>query len=268
MKFFGESVSNRALAISHQTTETERQKLLRKISQVKKQTPVDEERLFALRVDLNYVLVRTDSHCSAGTRRLMRFPALPETKEICCAISTDDRRRINGRRCRVNGGGRSSGGGAGSRPGTNGKGGDLAYTRGRAGCWREGMMLTHVGQLTGSDKSNISLTRWLHCIPQLVAGASSAFGLHRFSFLSPSTVPPLPPPPNELSLACGLSSLVNFSRHRAYPSHPNTPPIRSLVLPLLARSFSVSSRNISGLMTGSNVSSGTQADNQAHLRGS
>lgn len=38
--------------------ETERQKLLRKINQVKQQMPVDEERLFALRVDLNYVLVR------------------------------------------------------------------------------------------------------------------------------------------------------------------------------------------------------------------
>ena len=51
-------------------TDTERQKLLRKINQVKKQTPVDEDRLFALRVDLNYVLVRGGQLCSAGTRTL------------------------------------------------------------------------------------------------------------------------------------------------------------------------------------------------------
>lgn len=40
----------------HKVKFFERQKLLRKINQVKKQTPVDEEQLFALRVDLNYVL--------------------------------------------------------------------------------------------------------------------------------------------------------------------------------------------------------------------
>lgn len=44
--------------MSHRGHKTERQKLLRKINQAKKQTPVDEDRLFALRVDLNYVLVR------------------------------------------------------------------------------------------------------------------------------------------------------------------------------------------------------------------
>ena len=193
VKFFGQSVSDPARLSLIRTTESERQKLLRKINQIKKETPVDEERLFALRVDLNYVLVWADSRCSAGTRTLMQFPALPETKEIRGAISTDDRGRINGRKFRVNGDVRSPGGGAGSRSGTNGKGRDLAYTRGGTGCRREGMMRTDVGQLTGSDKGNISLTRWLHCIPQLEAGFPSAFGLHRFSFLPPSTVPPIPP---------------------------------------------------------------------------
>lgn len=56
VKFFGESS-----LLSYRTTlkhEIERQKLLRKINQAKKQTPTDEDRLFALRVDLNYVLVR------------------------------------------------------------------------------------------------------------------------------------------------------------------------------------------------------------------
>ena len=59
VKFFGQSASNPDTLLSLITTaETERQKLLRKINQVKKQTPVDEDRLFALRVDLNYILVR------------------------------------------------------------------------------------------------------------------------------------------------------------------------------------------------------------------
>ena len=60
VKFFGQSVPDSATHgfISSGTTETERQKLLRKINQVRKQTPVDEDQLFALQVDLNYVLVR------------------------------------------------------------------------------------------------------------------------------------------------------------------------------------------------------------------
>jgi hypothetical protein len=59
VKFFGQSVSDPAHTVSLiRATETERQKLLRKINQVNKQTPVDEDQLFALRVDLNYVLVR------------------------------------------------------------------------------------------------------------------------------------------------------------------------------------------------------------------
>lgn len=77
------------------TTEAERKKLLRKLNQVKKQTPVDENQLFALRVDLNYVLVRDGRVFSAGTRTLTKFPALSEIKEICGTISTDGRRRIN-----------------------------------------------------------------------------------------------------------------------------------------------------------------------------
>ncbi|KAF9647727.1 hypothetical protein BDM02DRAFT_3097669 [Thelephora ganbajun] len=47
----------RVLAVRyHKVKFFDRQKLLRKINQVKKQTPVDEDQLFALRVDLNYVL--------------------------------------------------------------------------------------------------------------------------------------------------------------------------------------------------------------------
>lgn len=59
VKFFGQFIPD---LITHdplnRAVETERRKLLRKINQVKKQTPADEDRLFALRVDLNYVLVR------------------------------------------------------------------------------------------------------------------------------------------------------------------------------------------------------------------
>ena len=59
VKFFGELAPD---LITHwylnKIIETERQKLLRKINQAKKQTPVDEDQLFVLRVDLNYVLVR------------------------------------------------------------------------------------------------------------------------------------------------------------------------------------------------------------------
>ena len=65
---------------------------------------------------------------------LIQFPALPETEEICCVISAGVRGRINGRKFRVSGDGCSPGGGAVPRPGTNGEGGDLAYTRGRVGC--------------------------------------------------------------------------------------------------------------------------------------
>jgi len=65
---------------------------------------------------------------------LIQFPALPEAEEICCAISTDVRRRINGRKFRVDEDGRSPGGGAVPRPGTDGKGGDLAFPRGGVGC--------------------------------------------------------------------------------------------------------------------------------------
>ena len=79
---------------------------------------------------------------------LMEFPALPETEEVCCAIPTDVRRRINGRKFRVDGDGRSTGRGAVPRPGANGKGGDLSYTGGGVGCRREGMTLTRVGRLT------------------------------------------------------------------------------------------------------------------------
>jgi hypothetical protein len=91
VKFFGQSASNPATngCLSSWIPDTERQKLVRKINQVKKQTPVDEERLFALRVDLNYALVR--QLCSAGTRILTFFSALPETTEICGTISTEDR---------------------------------------------------------------------------------------------------------------------------------------------------------------------------------
>jgi len=47
----------RALAVRyHKVKFFERQKLLRRINQAKKQTPIDEDQLFALRVDLNYVL--------------------------------------------------------------------------------------------------------------------------------------------------------------------------------------------------------------------
>ena len=87
----------------------------------------------------------------------MYFPALPETKEICCAIPTDIRGGINGRKFRVNGDGRSPGRGAVPRPGENGKGGDLAYTGGGVGCWREGMTLTRVGQLTAETRATFRL---------------------------------------------------------------------------------------------------------------
>lgn len=59
VKFFGQFFPDPSpAAILNRTIETERQKLIRKINQVKKQTPVDEDRLFSLRIDLNYVLVR------------------------------------------------------------------------------------------------------------------------------------------------------------------------------------------------------------------
>lgn len=63
VKFFGQSVANLSTRgyFSTGSIETERQKLLRKINQVKKQTPVDGDRLFSLRVDLNYVLVRDNA---------------------------------------------------------------------------------------------------------------------------------------------------------------------------------------------------------------
>ena len=64
----------------------------------------------------------------------MKSPALPETEEIRGAIPTDARRRINGRKIRVHGDGRSTGRGAVPRPGADGKGGDLAHTGGGVGC--------------------------------------------------------------------------------------------------------------------------------------
>ena len=80
VKFFGQFVPD---LITHhylnKMVKTERQKLLRKINQVKKQPSVDEDRLFALRVDLNYVLVRDGRACSGGMRILMlpqHFPKL------------------------------------------------------------------------------------------------------------------------------------------------------------------------------------------------
>lgn len=64
----------KALAVRyHKVKFFERRKLLRKINQVKKQTPVDEERLFALRVDLNYVL-----HYPKLRKYVSLFP--PETE--------------------------------------------------------------------------------------------------------------------------------------------------------------------------------------------
>lgn len=138
VKFFGQSVSNPVTHgyLSSGITDTERQKLLRKINQVKKQLPVDEDRLFALRVDLNYVLVRGGQRCSAGTRTLTFFSALSETTEICSAISTEDRWGS-----RVNRDGCSSGGGADAYPGTDGERGDLAYAGGGAGWEWERVML-------------------------------------------------------------------------------------------------------------------------------
>jgi len=106
---------------------------------------------------------------------LMEFPALPETEEICCAIPSDVRRRINGRKFRVSGGGRSTGRGAVPRPGADGKGGDLAYTRGGVGCRREGMIHTHVGQLTAETRATFRLRAGYFVYPNRWRGLSFRF---------------------------------------------------------------------------------------------
>ncbi|KAF9777924.1 hypothetical protein BJ322DRAFT_1015238 [Thelephora terrestris] len=62
----------RALAVRyHKVKFFERQKLLRRINQVKKQTPIDGNRLFALRVDLNYVV-----HYPKLRKYVALFPAM------------------------------------------------------------------------------------------------------------------------------------------------------------------------------------------------
>jgi len=51
------------------------------MSQAKKQTPVDEDRLFALRVDLNYILVRGRQLCSGETRTLTLSQHYPKLRK-------------------------------------------------------------------------------------------------------------------------------------------------------------------------------------------
>jgi len=77
-------------------------------------------------------------------RTLTFFSALSETTEICGAISTGDGWGKNGRKRRVNRGGRSSGGGANTHPGTNGERGDLSYTGGRVEWEGERMILEDI----------------------------------------------------------------------------------------------------------------------------
>jgi hypothetical protein len=159
VKFFGQFTSD---LITHddlkRPIETERQKLIRKISQVKKQTPVDEGQLFALRVDLNYVLVRDKRTCSAGMRMLMLLPALPKTTEICSAIST-----VYGWGRRTNRNGSCEGRSEGFHPGPNGERRDCERTGGRM---REG----EDESMTGCREFRIRFT-----LP-----VPSAFGLLHF----------------------------------------------------------------------------------------
>ena len=83
VKFFGKSVSDPATDsyLSSETTDIERQKLLRKINQVKKQTPVDEAQLFALRVDLNYILVGRIAFVRQGRERSRSSQHYPKLRK-------------------------------------------------------------------------------------------------------------------------------------------------------------------------------------------
>lgn len=157
----------------------------------------------------------TDGLCSAGTRTLTLLSALPEAKEVCGTISTEDGRRINGRTLWASRDGRSPGRGAGPHAGANGEGGDIAHTRSRIGRERAGMIFTrkYIGRRCQStNRGRVSLTYVSSDTYTPVTKASPPLSVP-FTFALFLSSPSFPP--NELSLVCGLSSLVDFIRHRA-----------------------------------------------------
>lgn len=135
--------------------------------------------------------------CSVWTRTLTFFPALSETTEICGTIPTEGRWGIKGRKLGGDGDGDGSGGGAGSDSRTNGERGDF---------WKAGGRVEWEGMICGTRLRACGL----HTIPS-DGRYSSAFGPSYFPFTL--SLLHFPSPPNELSLVCGLSSLVNLSRH-------------------------------------------------------
>ena len=140
---------------------------------------------------------RTTS-CSAWTRTLTFFPALSETTEICGTIPTEGGWGIKGRKLGGSGGGRSPGRGPGLDSRTNGEGGDF---------WKAGGRVEWEGMIYGTR-----LCAGYTLYP--VTDAILPLSVHRI-FLSLSLTSTSSSPPNELSLVCGLSSLVNLSRHSA-----------------------------------------------------
>ena len=128
------------------------------------------------------------------------FPALPETTEICRTISTGDRQRSHGRKCRASRDGCSSGRGADSHPRKDGERGDLACAGGGAG-WAGERVIWRIYRMSWREACRLR-AGYIYPLPR-DEGVSSAFGLLHLPFFT-SFFPPL----RQMSSASSAAFLV------------------------------------------------------------